>query len=196
MQKGSDEKAEEERVRVENKRKSHGCIHTWRTKRGSNSCSQPSEGPYFQLKSWRNFQARLHLQSPSSSFQARRLLHRMSRATTRTGNRPRVGLSAQSIQINAHEMCDQRGSYVGINCHIAMSSRSRFGYFFVVVLNPTSKTFTCQFNATWSFKPGSRTKTMDSFPLEKESIRFGQRLKSRTCHFAEALAFGGVLKTG
>lgn len=27
--------------------------------RGSHSCSQPSEGPFLKLKSWRNFQARL-----------------------------------------------------------------------------------------------------------------------------------------
>lgn len=172
MQKGSDQKAEEERVRVENKRKSNGCIHTWRTKRGSNSCSQPSEGPYFKLKSWRNLQARLHLQSPSSSFQTRQLLHRMSRTTTRTGNRPRVGLSVQLIQINAHEMCNQRGSYVRINCHRATSKLSRFGYFFVLLLNPTSKTFMCPFNAIWSFQPGPRLYFQMAAGLDKNNGQF------------------------
>lgn len=100
MQKGSDHRAEEEHVRVENKRRD-GCIHTWHTKRGSHSCSQPSEGPFLKLKSGRHFQARLLLQSPSSLFQTRPLLHRMSQATVRTGNRPQVGQSPQLIQINA-----------------------------------------------------------------------------------------------
>lgn len=110
--------------------------------------------------------------APSSWFQTRQLLHRMSRATKRTGNRPRVGLSAQLIQINAHEMCDQRGSYDRINCHIATSSLSRFGYFFVLLLNPTSKTFTCQFHAIWSFEPGPRLYFQMAAGLDKSNGQF------------------------
>lgn len=113
-------------------------------------------------------------------------MHRMSRATARTGNRPRVGLGAQLIQINAHETCDQRGSNLWINCHRKQRPICQgLGFFFKVSQKTSDReggvqmgesvtrtartiTFTCQFSAIWAFKSGPRLCFQTAAGLDKK----------------------------